>query len=701
MSNKNCKTGGQSRREFLGRLAGASWAAQGASLLMPVGSAMAAVGGAAGQRGPVTRQPLYWSWWGWEPLAHYRRAGGIVGAVDTSAPGLERWYDRMHSEEIVRTMSAMGINLACTHFFKGFGLVAERPEQRRTAELVRLAHKHGMKVLGYCQSRSLYHETFVAEEPAAESWIQRDGQGRLRTWGRAAYRWAPCILSGEFREYMKRAIRTGIEDVGLDGFHFDNDYCEPCYCERCENAFRSWLKGRHPSAADVGRRSFDEVRQPPTEKSSSRIEDPLVREWVRFRCETLGAYHAELCAHARDLKPDVILLGNPAYPRSSNSPYNRSVWPVLLGRQLNLLFAENDNFPGMEGGALVSQIRAYKRATAVGYRVISTVWRRNKLTGLGLPETPAEVGLQVAEAAANGGLPGTNWALRPTNENDRMRIDRADLREALAASLRFARETDARAVGARPVTDIAVLHTFASSAFDAAESDARVLAAEEVLIRGGFSWETVFGEDMSRLKGFTALVIAGQSHMSEGEREAVLAFVRDGGVAILVGENGVRDENGKPMSHPLFHGVTDNVIRIDPAKICGKAPAVQSHIELAEGWRSMADAIDGALGDRISARLVGSGAVAVSALEEDRRLLVHLVNYDSSPTPNGLSLRLGRRWKTAGHVQMRTPSGASEVLRIKDSAVSVPPFAIYAVLTAELGPVAEASAHRRRLEMRT
>ncbi|MBI4625365.1 MAG: beta-galactosidase, partial [Verrucomicrobia bacterium] len=427
------ETGRMNRRDFLRRAAGASCLAG----LFPT---KALPGATPTGEAVVTQEPLYWAWWGWEPLAHYRRAGGIIGAVDTRSPTLEQWYDRLHSEDLARQMADLGINLAVTHFFKGFGLVAERAEQQRSARLVTFAHRHGIKVLGYCQSRSLYHEQFLAEEPRAAGWIQRDEKGQLRTWGGVKYRWAPCILSREFRDYMQRAIRVGLEDVGLDGLHFDNDYSQPCYCQRCEEGFRTWLAKRFPEPPKrFGRASFDDVRLPPTQSSPGRIDDPLVREWVRFRCESLAGYHAELCDYARRLRPNTILLGNPAYPRGPNSPYLRSVWPVHVGRHLDLMFAENGNFSGVEAGVLVSQVRAYKQAAAVGYRVISTVWRRNKLNASGLPESAGEIRLQVAEAAANGGIPGTNWALRPGGEGDRLRIDRPDLRDALAKSLRFVR----------------------------------------------------------------------------------------------------------------------------------------------------------------------------------------------------------------------------------------------------------------------
>lgn len=675
------------RRDFLWRVGTASGLVRHASLQAShyAPDASAAIPEIA--KDAVTRQPLYWSWWGWEPLAHYRRVGGIVGAVDTNAPGLELWYGRLHSEELVGAMAEVGVSLACTHFFKGFGLVAERQEQRRTAGLVRVAHGHGIKVLGYCQSRSLYHETFLAEEPRAEEWVQRDERGKLRTWGRATYRWAPCILSREFRDYMKRVIRIGLEQVGLDGFHFDSDYCEPCYCTRCEQAFREWLAKRHPAPRErFGRGSLDEVRLPPQERVPARIDDPIVQEWVRFRCESLEDYHRELCGHARGIRPDAILLGNPAYPRDGNSAYGRSVWPVLLGRQLNLIFAENENFPGMDDGALVSQVRAHKQGAAAGYRVISTVWRRDKLTAAGLPDTAAEVSLQVAEAAANGGLPGTNWALRPTNDGDRMRIDRPDLREALATSLRFVRNNEKLLAGARPVRDVAVLRTFASSAFNAAESAPRVSAAEEVLIRGGFFWETVFGEDMRRLDGFAALVLAGQSHLSDAECDAVRAFADGGGALFLIGNNGDRDEFGRRRALPPFDGLGgDNVARIGADVVCPTHEAGRAaRIALPKSWRELADAVDRLAGDRLSARLRGSDTMTLNAstLEGDR-LAIHLVNYAGGSTADDLRIELGMQWRTARTARFLTPGGRGQDLPVRPGSrptVGVPPIAVYAVV---------------------
>ena len=629
--------------------------------------------------------PYYWSWWGWEPQDHYRRTGGMVGAVDVTSAGFPQWYARLHSEEMVRTMSELGVNLAVTHFFKGFGLKHERAEQERTAQLVRAAHRHGVRVLGYCQSRSLYYETFLAEEPQAEAWIQRDADGKRRTWGGAYFRWAPCIHSREFRDYLKRAIRVGLEEIGLDGLHFDNDYCEPCYCPRCEQAFRAWLTAHCRNPRDrFGVDSFDNVRQPPTLTSAGRILDPLVQAWVRFRCESLGEYHRDITSYARSLRGDVILLGNPAYPRGSDGPYRRSVWAPMVGRHLTLMFAENDNSAGMSDGAMISQIRAYKHAAAIGYRVVSTTWKRGKgLTGLALPQKSEEVTLQVAEAAAFSGIPGTNWALRPDGPGDRMRIDVPELRAALGQYLSFAHKTENLRIGARPVGDVAVLQTFASMVFDAAAAPALVLGAEEVLIRDGFAWETVFGDDLDRFSGFAALVLAGQSHLSNAECLAICAFAQRGGGLVLVGDNGEYDEHGrKRRQNPLADLAGPQVVRLE-SNLFPSASTVgrTERVPLSKSHQRIAAAVQKALANRPSVRLSGADTVALAAYElADGRLAVHLVNYAAPSPPKGLKLSLGPQWKNASRVRLLTVESPEQTLSVDAAAVAIPSFPVYAVL---------------------
>ncbi len=630
-------------------------------------------------------ESLYWAWWGWEPLDHYRRLSGNAGAVDGRAPSLREWYDRLHSKELVKLMADIGINLAVTHFFKGFGLKHEHDEQMRTKALVQLAHEHGIRVLGYCQSRSLYYETFLLEEPEATDWIQRDQLGQPRTWGGAYYRWAPCIMNRDFRSYMKRVIRFGLEEIGLDGIHFDNCYAQPCYCETCQQAFRKWLSERYPSPRErFGLASFDAVRLPPERRSPGSINDPLIQAWVRFRCEALGEYLDDLSDYARSLRPDVIVLGNPAYPRNPHATHDISVWAPLVGKALDLMFAENGQFPGMDEEALISQVRAYKHAAAIGYRVISTTWQRGRENRLGLPETASQIKLQVAEAAANGGIPGTNWALRPMGEGDRMRIDRAEWRQALKEYLLFVQANRDSMRGAQRVKDVAVLYSFASEAFDTRRATAIRLATEEALLRGGLTWEALFTDDMSELDDFSVLVLAGQSHLSDCECAAIRAFVEKGKKLILIGENGYRDETGLERGVDPFGNLPDGAVTRLPAQVADSEITVDytARIALSKDWRVIVDAVARAASDGLTVRLFGSTKVTVNAYEfPSGDLAVHLVNYRTPRKTEGLRLQV-KRGTTARIV---TPEGAETVLQVRSDGdkrfIDVPGFAVYALIT--------------------
>ncbi|OQW96344.1 MAG: hypothetical protein BWK77_05185 [Verrucomicrobia bacterium A1] len=714
-----------SRRCVLCALAGASWLF-GCLLFGALPGAARAADDSRAAVTSVTQAPYYWTYWGWSGPVYARQPD----ATAVERPGLgiaggEEWYERLHSEERVKAMADVGISLAVTHFYWGLGLESEREDQQRTAELVKLAHKHGIKVLGYCKSGSS-HYALVKELPEPEKWISRWSGGKLKIYD---YKPAespnippmasvePCILSPEWLAYMKRAIRIGLEDIGLDGFHFDNTCRSPCYCERCQRAFREWLVARHSSPRKLGLNSFDEARLPLLRTPSPEIRDPLEQEWVRFRCHIMAEHLDDLARFARSIRPEVILLHNPGWPRRLDQPYRLAMWMPLQSRHFTLVWAENGNSARMSDDVLISQIRAYKEAAAVGFRAVSTTWKGGVVNASGLPQTPEEVGLQVAEAAANkAAVPGANWALRPDGKGDRMRIDRPELREALAKSLRFVRGNEKLLAGGRPVRDIAVFKTFDSMAFNSPEAGPLVSGVEESLIRSGFSWEMVFGEDLRRLDGFTTIILAGQSHLSNKECEAIRAFVKRGGNLILVGDNGRHDENGCERSPSPFEGLDENrVARVEADAVRSTVSVVglgeEVRVLLPKGWKQLADAIERVAGSRLSVRLEfpgsspespaiervagsrlsvrlrGANTVAVSGYELDgNRLAVHLVNYAPAEQPKDLCLELGGRWEKSRAARLLTVDGSERNLRVRrdpQPRLELPPLGVYTVLIVE------------------
>ncbi len=210
-----------------------------------------------------------------------------------------------------------------------------------------------------------------------------------------------------------------------------------------------------------------------------------------------------------------------------------------------------------------------------------------------------------------------------------------------------------------------------------------MLGAEEVLIRDGFAWETVFGDDLARLEGFAALVLAGQSHLSDDECRAICDFARRGGGLVLSGDNGQYDEHGRRRSqNPLEDLAGPQVVRLEPSLVRAAGESgYADRIPLPKGRQQVAAAVQKALGNRLSVRLSGTDTVALAAYElADKRLSVHLVNYAAPEPPKGLKLSLGQPWKNAGRVRLLTAESPEQTLAVAGATVEIPPFPVYAVV---------------------
>ncbi|MGH9354230.1 MAG: hypothetical protein ACRD2G_19045, partial [Terriglobia bacterium] len=231
---------------------------------------------------------------GWhEPYLFVVRRGGQ--ALDS-----RQVYERAQSEEVIRELSEQGLECYETHFYKGFGIGAEKPEMEETKRAAEIVHRYGMKVSTYIQWNTMMYETFFAEEPRAKDWIQRDAAGRpiMLTYGyQQSFRYRPCFACQEYLDYLKRVVRLAVEWVKTDFIDFDNFdlNAEPdsCHCQACVAGFRSYLKKKYSPAERVGRFGFETVdhinpprwnRSNPPEKLEI-IYDPAIQEWIGYRCE--------------------------------------------------------------------------------------------------------------------------------------------------------------------------------------------------------------------------------------------------------------------------------------------------------------------------------------------------------------------------------------------------------------------------------
>ncbi|MEO6982890.1 MAG: beta-galactosidase, partial [Edaphobacter sp.] len=284
-------------------------------------------------------------------------------------------------------MKRSGINVVLINCFKGLGLEAERADIASARRFTELAHRQGLRVIGYVGS-SMVPETFYAEEPEAAKWEQIDERGRPMYYSTQTFRHAACRNNPGYRAFLKKVVRLGAVELKLDGFHFDQLQWWPepwsCHCRYCEDGFRSYLRSKyndqqlrarlgHANVAGIRVPDFN-LERPPVAWAGS-VDDPLLQEWAQYRCGSLAQWWAEMREYIRELNPEASLQGNSTVPPGMNHGF---VYGNDLGQLLphcELMWTEDRNEPRwMADGRLVSRIREYKMARTMGRSLL--FWQR-------------------------------------------------------------------------------------------------------------------------------------------------------------------------------------------------------------------------------------------------------------------------------------------------------------------------------------
>ncbi len=506
----------------------------------------------------------------WEPLIFRRRRGNL--AADAAAQ-----YAREHTEALVRDLQAHGVNLLITHYFKGFGLKAEAPDIAQARKLIGLCHRAGIRVGGYIGDTMIL-ETLLHEEPAARGWRQVDADGRgIQYGGTQSFRFKWCRNNPAFMAYMKRVLRQGLRD-GLDLIHFDNFLEKPeplsCHCRWCTAAFRRFLRTTLTPAQRIERLGFADVRHvvPPifsrplySSWSCNTIGDPLIQEWVRFRCAMLADRYRQLTDFCRSINPAVVIECNPTGIWGENTAYIRGVEHAALLPSGSFFWDESPNPYGLlENGALCTHLRTMKLGEPLNNRVF--FYARSELT--------------LAEGLAfNGGCLGMIGHLRGDHlQNVHPRYP--DYRALVQAHPDlFCRS--------RSLARVAVYRNFASLAWNSVEPHLQAILAEQTLLEAHIPFDI-----LATLKAvdYRVLILPGMECLTREELAALRAFVTGGGTVILTGDAGTYDGWRRRLTDNPFAGLPeDRVIRLPALQLPGTAPSLADRVV----WDDFYRVIDG------------------------------------------------------------------------------------------------------------
>ena len=496
-----------------------------------------------------------WSYWNHEPADHLRRMSYSSPSVFTIGEWLPQWYERLHGEELIAKAADLGVDTVYCHFFKGFGLRHEHAEIERTKEFAKIAHSRGVKVLGYCQMNSLYYETMLGEVPDLEKWTRREADGSVGTYSGGYYRWSPCVESREFIDYLKKAIRYGMEEVGLDGFHFDNSYTRNCHCERCQEAFRTWLAENVPNPREkCGLSDFDHVRIPPKPElleSAYELHDSMHIWRQKFRHTQTARFHKEIFDYVKSFGADKIVLHNPAFGRGRFD--TAAVDVAVEPESCDFLMAENPRFIREgKGGALVTQVASYKLGRRFGFKVFDSTWPKVQADDewseprAGIPRDADSILRFYAQGMIYGDIAGCPWLVRSTKKGAEVILDDPLQTELAGRVFKFYRTSRERLYDTVPTARTKLLYSTDNfyGWSGSAGGFAAFFDASERLNREGVPYVIATEDDVAAMTSGELLVLPDIRFLSQHLYDAIAAAGGRGVRILPLGRAGLYDENG-------------------------------------------------------------------------------------------------------------------------------------------------------------
>ena len=133
-----------------------------------------------------------------------------------------------------------------------------------------------------------------------------------------------CYTSPVYREKVKNINKKLAERYkdhpGLLMWHVSNEYNGICYCEKCAEAFREWLKKKYDNNLDALNSAWWNAFWSHTYSDWSQIEPPspigecsihaLKIEWKRFVTDSTIDFYLEEAKVLRDITPDIPVTTN-------------------------------------------------------------------------------------------------------------------------------------------------------------------------------------------------------------------------------------------------------------------------------------------------------------------------------------------------------------------------------------------------------
>lgn len=464
----------------------------------------------------------------WEGLAFRTRTGGQgLGGLPVD---LKEIWSAEHSEATVAAMEKAGVTFAVTNFYKT-GLATDGDDMATAKKYIELCHKHHITVAVYIGG-TIFAEALGRDVPGAKNWAAMDESGQPIRY--AWYRYVPDFANPAFVAYMKTVVHKAITEAHPDMLHFDNLSLSPPpntpVSAEVNRRFRLFLHAKYPTPAQLKARfgfanlngfSVPTWKQIANPLALNPIDDPVIQEWIDFRCQDLADYYRQLATYARSLDPHVVLELNPHGVFGQNGAFLFGIdHPRLVPYGSMYASEESNEATVTPEGVLVSKIRSYKQARHLNETAIT-------YTGEGRadPKLHSERLLMAESMAYN----------RNTIGDLSEPLDVEHWPDTIKQYVRYFHEQNAHYKSTHPVADVAVLRTFASQANNSGGPQLQSLLAEQTLIQNKIPFDIITDRDLPALSRYRAVILADQESLTDQAVQQIRDYVANGGGLIATG----------------------------------------------------------------------------------------------------------------------------------------------------------------------
>jgi len=581
-----------------------------------------------------------------EPLWFYRLRGTGTPAEEARSRGYRETAN-------IEVMAGLGLHMPerC-EFFKGVGLVRERPHHEQVIAYARELHRRGMLVSVYVGG-TMFTDYFFKEVPEAVEWARRDQNGDPVTYaGYQLNRWFPCLNNPDYRRYMHRVLDVAVQEIEADEIFFDNQILrnEPrsCRCQHCVRHLRETVRRTYTAEQCERRYGFAEHPEsvPPVWSQANkpwrvdRVQNPCIQDWIDHRVAMVVEFYQDMAEHVKRQRPQTAVGMNIKGIHGHNRAFNHGICHGAFAGILD--FSCIDGYkPGCKGGAVASEVRFFKAGHSTQVSVIDG----------DADELPTVENLVYGYRKH---IPGHGWV------GDIGSCSRfTPLTRFLRRNLRLYHE--------RPhLRDVAVLRYEPATRYNCGKLPEQLMPFEQTLAVEKLPWGIIFDRQRSALHEFRIIALPEIACLSDAWLDSLDAFMRAGGGVIASGGAASADEwnrartPGHALARWLGHAPRGAYERV--AVGSGRFVYVPGW-EVAQPWsiddwheiplavqplkdralflRAIADA---AGGEPLSHRASGNDAVfiegIVPAAGRQAGIDLHLVSYDGG-AGGELTIRVG------------------------------------------------------------